>query len=63
MLSVEKVTNDTFLKVFDTHIQDNVLKPKYFYNLKSEIKISLRDNKYSFDSGLISYENLQNKNC
>ncbi len=61
-LSIEKVTNDTFLKVFDSHIQDNILKPKDYDNLKSEIKISLKNENYSFKTGLISYENLQKKN-
>ena len=61
-LSIEKVTNDTFLKVFDTHIQDNILKPKDYDNLKNEIKISLTNENYSFKSGLITYENLQKIN-
>ena len=61
-LSIEKVTNDTFLKVFDTHIQDNILKPKDYDNLKNEIKISLTNENYSLKSGLITYENLQKNN-
>ena len=61
-LSIEKVTNDTFLKVFDTHFQDNILKPKDYDNLKNEIKISLTNENYSFKSGLITYENLQKIN-
>ena len=61
-LSIEKVTNDTFLKVFDTHIQDNILKPKDYDNLKNEIKISLTNENYSLKSGLITYENLQKIN-
>ena len=61
-LSIEKVTNDTFLKVFDTHFQDNILKPKDYDNLKNEIKISLTNENYSLKSGLITYENLQKIN-
>ena len=61
-LSIEKVTNDTFLKVFDTHFQDNILKPKDYDNLKNEIKISLTNENYSLKSGLITYENLQKNN-
>ncbi len=61
-LSIEKVTNDTFLKVFDTHIRDNTLKPKDYDNLKNEIKISLGNENYSLKSGLITYENLQKVN-
>ena len=61
-LSIEKVTNDTFLKIFDTHIQDNILKPNDYDNLKNEVKITLNNDNYSLKSGFISYENLQNKN-
>ncbi len=61
-ISVEKVTKDTFLKIFDTHIPDSFLTPKDYDNLKNEIKISLTDNKYHFTSGLISFEDLQESN-
>ncbi len=61
-LSIEKVTNDTFLKIFDTHLQDKILKPKDYDSLKNEIKISFNNDNYSFKSGLISYENLQKNN-
>ena len=61
-LSIEKTTNDTFLKIFDAHLQNNILKPEDFNNLKSEIKVSLNSNNYNFESGFISYENLQKSN-
>ncbi len=61
-LKIEKVTNDTFLKVFDTHIQDSILKPLDYDNLKSEVRISLKNDKYSFESGIKSFENLQKRN-
>ena len=61
-VSIQKITNDTFLKIFDPHIQDNILKPEDYDNLKSEIKIYLDNNNYSFESGLITYENLQKSN-
>ena len=60
-VSIEKVSNDTFLKVFDTNIQDTDLKPKDFNNLNSEIKIFLDHENYTFDSGIQTYENLQKK--
>ena len=59
--SIEKVSNDTFLKVFDTNIKDSNLKPKDFNNLNSEIKIVLDHENFTFDSGIQSYENLQKK--
>ncbi len=58
-LSIEKVTNDTFLKIFDTNIQDSDLKPNDFDNLKSELKISLKHENYNLETGIQSYENLQ----
>ena len=61
-LSVEKVTNDTFLKIFDPHIQDQILKPTNYDNLKNEFKISLKKNDYNFESGIKSFENLQKAN-
>ncbi|MDC3126521.1 hypothetical protein OA436_01930, partial [Candidatus Pelagibacter sp.] len=61
-VSIEKVTKDTFIKIFDTHLQNSVLKPDDYDNLKSEIKILLNSDKSFFTSGLISYENLQEKN-
>ena len=61
-VSIERVTKDTFLKIFDTNIQDSVLTPKDYDNLKNEIKISLNNNKYFFTSGMMSYENLQKNN-
>ena len=61
-VSIERVTKDTFLKIFDTNIQDSVLTPKDYDNLKNEIKISLNNNKYFFESGMMSYENLQKNN-
>jgi len=61
-LSIEKVTNDTFLKIFDPHIQDQILKPSNYDNLKNELKISLKNNEYNFESGIKSFENLQKAN-
>ena len=61
-VSVEKVTNDTFLKIFETHFQDNKLKPSDSNNLKSEIKFLLDNENSSFNTGIISYENLQKNN-
>ena len=58
-LSIEKITNDTFLKIFDTNIQDSDLKPKDFDNLTSELKISLKHENYNLETGIQSYENLQ----
>ena len=61
-MSVERVTNDTFLKIFDTHIDNEILQPTNYNNLKNELKIILTNENYDFESGIISYENLQEIN-
>ena len=64
LLRIEKVTNDTFLKIFDTHVDTETisLKPIDNNNLKSELQISLKNKNYNLESGIISYENLEKKN-
>ena len=62
LLSIEKVTNDTFLKIFDPHFQDNILKPTDYDNLKSEVKLILNNDDYSLQTGVKSFENLQKNN-
>ena len=34
-----KISNDTYLKVFDSNIANNELKPKNFDELKNEINL------------------------
>ena len=57
-VSIERVSNDTYLKVFDTNFYENNLRPKSSNNLKSEIKLELNHNDYSLDTGLRAYEKL-----
>ncbi|WP_440670131.1 LPS-assembly protein LptD [Candidatus Pelagibacter sp. HIMB1483] len=57
-ISVQKVNNDTYLKVFDTNIVDADLKPESFDTLTSDIKLNLDHEKFAFDTGFISYEDL-----
>ena len=58
-LSVEKVNNDTFLKVFDQNIQKNDLKPKNMNVLNSKAELTLDSSDYNFKSGFTIYEDLQ----
>ena len=60
----EKITNDTFLKVFDTNLVDAAtsLKPENFNVMKSELKLSLDHEKYNLTTGVEAYENLQENN-
>ena len=61
IISIERVTNDTFLKVFDQNIQDSGLKPKNSNILESKAELFLNHENYNFDTGLIVYEDLQKK--
>ncbi len=63
-INLEKVTNDTFLKIFDGNLIENTnsLKPKDNNVLYSELKLSLNHDNYNLTTGLQSYENLQLNN-
>ena len=58
-LSLQRMNNDTYLKVFDQNIQDTKLKPKDPSILESKAKISLDHNEYNLEGGLTVYENLE----
>ncbi len=60
-LSIQKVNNDTYLKIFDQDSTNNKIKPESSDTLKSELKLNLKNDKYSLVTGMISYEDL-NKN-
>ena len=57
-MSVQKVSNDTYLKVFDTNLLESEMKPGDPNNLTSELKISLDHKKYDLTAGMQSFENL-----
>ncbi len=57
-ISIQKVTNDTYLKVFDTNLPETQLKPGSQSSLTSEIKLSLGHEDYNFTSGIKAFENL-----
>ncbi len=63
-IDIEKVTNDNFLKVFESNILENStsLKPNSASNLESKVKLVLNNENYSFTTGISAYENLQLKN-
>ena len=58
-VSIQKLSNDTYLKVFDSNLYETDLKPKDQNNLISEIKLTLnhKDN-YNLTTGMKSFENL-----
>ena len=58
-LSLEKVSNDKYLKIFDSHLTKSILRPGNFDELNSSIKIFLNHEDFNFETGVQSYENLQ----
>ena len=62
--SIQKVTKDTFLKIFETNlinINENV-KPANQNQLQSDINLRLEHEDYNLNTGLIAYENLSGSN-
>ena len=59
---LEKVSNDTYLKIFDTNLIDKQIKPSNQNQLSSSIKIFLNNEKVNFDAKVASYENLSGTN-
>ncbi len=58
---LEKVSNDTYLSVFDTNLMETEIKPKNKNILNSGLKLTLDHQNYNFDMGINAYENLQVK--
>tara|TARA_B100002019_G_C21273093_1_gene603555 strand:+ start:984 stop:3809 length:2826 start_codon:yes stop_codon:yes gene_type:complete len=56
---LEKVSNDTYLKVFDTNLMETEIKPSNPNKLNTGMKLLLDHEKFNFDMGLNIYENLQ----
>ena len=61
-VSLQKVNNDTYLKVFDANIVNAELKPDNFDTLTSDINFNLENEKYKLNTGFTAYENLSKQN-
>ena len=61
-LSIKKVSNDTYLKIFDQHITKSSLRPENFDNLNSSLKLFLNHEDFIFETGIQSFEDLQIEN-
>ena len=59
-ISLEKTTNDTYLKVFESNLIDidKKIKPSSQSQLSSNVKLDLSHNKFNFETGMSSYETL-----
>ena len=58
-LFLEKVSNDTYLKVFDTNLMETEILPSNPNKLNTGMKLTLDHENYNFDMGVNIYENLQ----
>ncbi len=58
-VSVEQVTNDTYLSVFNNHLTKSEARPANLNSLNNKIKLTLKHEDYNFSSGFDSYENLK----
>ena len=57
-VSIKKISNDTYLKVFEGNIFKSDITPTDYNTLESEAKLILNNEDYSFTSGFQSFENL-----
>jgi len=60
-LNIEKVTNDTYLKIFDTNLIDKELKPSPD-SLTSSLRLNFNTDKSSFEAKISATENLSGLN-
>ena len=61
-LSLERTSNDTYLKVFDSNITNSSIKPENLDILNNELKLELIHEDYNLTTGFETFENLQLKN-
>ncbi len=59
VLSLEKVTDDTYLKVFNSHITESNVRPDDVNKLNNHLKVILNNDKINFDAGIETFEDLQ----
>ena len=62
-INIQKVTNDTYLKLFDSNLIKSLVKPSDKNKMKSEITLQLNHENYDFDVSLLAYEELSGTNC
>ena len=60
--NIQKVTNDTYLQIFDTNIMPSVITPTNKGKLFSSINLSLDHDEYMFSTGMSATETLSGRN-
>ena len=62
-ISLEKASDDAYLKIFESPITESTAKASNLGVMNSQVKLTLNNEKYNFETGFHSYENLSiNKN-
>ena len=61
-MSINRVSNDSYLNVFDQYITKSNLRPSDFNKLSNKIDLKLNHDKFNFETGFQSFENLTIKN-
>jgi len=61
-ISVQRVNNDTYLKIFDTNIVETDIKPNNYDTLTSDIELNLENENYALNTGFTAYEDLSGRN-
>ena len=61
-MSINRVSNDSYLNVFDQYITKSNLRPLDFNKLSNSINVKFNHSDFDFETGLQSFENLRIKN-
>jgi LPS-assembly protein len=62
IMSINRVSNDSYLNVFDQYITKSNLRPSDFNKLSNKVDLKLNHNNFNFETGFQSFENLTIKN-
>ena len=60
-ISIQRVSDDNYLKIFEPHIRTSSIKPINFDTLSNSIKIFLDSDDYYLESGIEIFQKLKNK--
>ncbi len=60
-LSIQRTTNDSYLKIFENHITKSKVRPDSLDKLNNNIKLFLNHQNFNFETGFETYETLKTK--
>ena len=60
-LSIQRTTNDSYLKIFENHITKSEIRPESTDKLNNNIKLFLNHQNFNFETGFETYETLKIK--